>query len=89
MRASLRKKPGAAGKCCDETSQLVRMRGADYRVVTECSGQLGGSNKPGLGCDKIGTIFVPCGGLYALSGIDQLFMSPDSKAGSLLARRMG
>lgn len=27
-------------------------------VVTECSGRLGGSNKPGLGCKNIGSIFV-------------------------------
>jgi hypothetical protein len=28
-------------------------------VVTECSGRLGSSNKPGLGCKNIGAIFVP------------------------------
>ena len=38
-------------------------------VVTECSGRLGGSNKPGLGCKNIGSIFVPpSGGPYASEG---------------------
>ena len=38
-------------------------------VVTECSGRLGGSNKPGLGCKNIGSIFVPpSGGPYAIEG---------------------
>jgi hypothetical protein len=38
-------------------------------VVTECSGRLGGSNKPGLGCKNIGSIFAPpSGGPYAIEG---------------------
>jgi hypothetical protein len=38
-------------------------------VVTECSGRLGSSNKPGQRCKNIGTIFVPpSSGPYANEG---------------------
>jgi hypothetical protein len=55
-------------------AQLVNGGGSSLTVssngvVMECSGRLGGTNKPALACDKIGVIFAPpSSGLYHIVG---------------------